>query len=559
MIRRDRGSGVALPHDALDLPDHLETGGIRDWTDYGIWGLLLYDEQPPWFTLIECMHILFYREGTHKENLFEPVTHDAHGKLKHEAVTYRVPLNLGLRHLLFRDLETPRVATHGIPNAQAQWQIFAERTERSASDLGLSFNHLQTVFEDVKSLNDALDLLRSTEVEAYSGRRWTSRHILPLGPDMLFADVREGKSEGKYNADRRFVRRSGEMLYLMLGRACSDLRKDVETLLRQRLLAQNTPWNQLAKLIRGGETTAGSHSEQTVELSTGYLPIPHLPVYNRLAQDWKALLSLSGKPIEDLLDPLMRLSTLHQTIYILNRSQTTRTGGPPDEFPPFVFELAGSARKNAVQRISLGQYGSHMRLPRQGIDAFIDTFSQSDHWTAAIGTSMERRRASQTLKDMFRWENDGGETSGRKAPPSHMLEQFRASALKGSKRSIWATLSNQTKGAGMAIAKRRAGTWYAPNDAVLEALVLANVTDPVELGVFLDDLYERYRIVVGQQQAQRAFGSDAAMSLEQLKINEQRLEHRLRILGFVDRKSDACAFVVNPYYERGDEARAEAG
>ena len=554
MIRRNRGNGVALPHNALDLPDHLETGSIRDWTDYGIWGLLLFDEQPPWFTLIECMHILFYRESTKLPNLFEPLSEDIHGERRHESVTYRVPLNLGLRYLLFRDLETFRVATHGNPDTQAQWQSFAERTEAGASELGLSFNHLQKMFDDVKSLNDALYLLRSTEVEAFSGKRWTSRHILPLGPDMLFADVREGK----YRADRRFVRRSGEMLYLMLGRSRTDLRNDVERLLRRRLLAQDTPWNQLAKLIRGAGSTVGSPREQTVELSTGYLPIPTLPVYDRLAEDWKAVLSLSGKPIEDLLDPLMRLSTLHQIIYILNRAQTTKAGGLTDEFPAFVFELAGSARKNPVQRISMRQYGSHLMLPRQAIDAFIDAFAQSDHWKAGLGTTMERVNATRTLKEMFLWESDARDSAGRNDPPDDTLASFRATALKGSKHSIWATFLSQTKGAGLVLSKRRAGTWYAPNDAVLEALVLANVTEPIELGVFLWRLYDRYRIVIGQEQAQRAFGSDATMSLEQLKINEQRLEHRLRILGFVDRKSDACAFVVNPYYEHGDVVRAEA-
>ena len=554
MIRRNRGVGVALPHNALDLPDHLETSSIRDWTDYGIWGLLLYDEQPPWFTLIECMHILFYKEETNQENLFEPVSNVSRGELKHEATTYRVPLNLGLRYLLFRDLETPRVAVHGTPDAQTQWQNLAERIERSAFDLRLSFNHLQEVFEDVKSLNDALELLRSTEVEVFSKKRWTSRHILPLGPDMLFADVREGT----FKADRRFIRRSGEMLYLMLGRARSELRNSVEVLLKQRLLALDTPWNQLARLIRGAGRGVGSGSEPTVELTTGYLPIPWLPVYDRLAEDWNALLSLSGKPIEDLLDPLMRLSTLHQIIYILDRAQTTKIGCGPDKFPPFVFELAGSARKNPVQRISLGQYGSHLMLPRQAIDAFIDVFAQSDHWNAAIGTSMERSHATKALKEMFLWESDERRSARQNHFPDDTLDRFRASALKGSKRSIWATFSNQAKGAGMAVAKRGAGTWYAPNDAILEALVLANVTEPTELGLFLDRLYDRYRIVVGQEQAQRAFGSNAAISLEQLKVNEQRLEHRLRILGFVDRKSDACAFVVNPYYEGESEAKVEA-
>ena len=255
----------------------------------------------------------------------------------------------------------------------------------------------------------------------------------------------------------------------MLSRARTELRKSVEVLLRGRLLEQETPWNQLARLIWGVGSEGGAKGEpQPAQLSTGYLPIPWLPVYDRLAEDWKALLSLSGKPIEDLLDPLMRLSALHQIIYILDRAQTTKTGSRPDEFPPFVFELAGSARKNPVQRISAGQYGTHVMLSRQAIDAFIDAFAESEHWKAQLGTTMERRNATDTLKDMFLWKRDEDERAGRNDAPEAILETFRLSALKDSKHTIWATLSSQTKGAGIALAKRRAGTWYAPNDAFLE-------------------------------------------------------------------------------------------
>ena len=384
--------------------------------------------------------------------------------------------------------------------------------------------------------------------------RQTPRHILPLGPDMLFADVRERTLK----ADRRFVRRSGEMLYLMLGRSKANLRKSVQEQLRRRLLTKETAWNEFARLIRGSGRNGDSASEQTVELSTGYLPIARLPVYNRLAEDWIALLSLIGKPIEDLLDPLMRISALHQIIYILDRAQTTKTGGGADEFPPFVFELAGSARKNPVQRFSVRQYGSHLMMPRQAIDAFIDAFAQSDHWKSGLGTTMERVTAANALKDLFRWNSADGKGKDQVSPPDVILEHFRSSALKGSKHSIWATFSNLSKGAGLVLSRRRAGTWYAPNDAFLEALVLANVRGPVELGVFLGRLYDRYRIVIGQEQAQRAFGPDREMSLDQLKVNEQRLEQRLRVLGFVDRKSDACAFIVNPYYEHSEAERAEA-
>lgn len=557
MIRRDHERGVALPKDALDLPPHIKMDSIRDWTDYGIWGLLLYDEQPPWFTLIECMHILFDRYLSNSEQLFVTPTI---GKGEHERVTYKVPLNLGLRHLLFRDLETATVVANGAPDPSAEWRHFHCVTRESAGDLGLSFKHLDRAFDDLKSLSDSLDLLRSTEVAASSARRWTSRHILPLGPNMLFADVKDqGIRDGKYPADRRFVRRSGEILYLMLGRARpSELCHEVANLLRKRLLDLDTPWNRIASLIRGAGSTTGSAGEKTVELSTGYLPIRVLPVYDRVAQDWEALLSLHRKPIEDLLDPLMRLSTLHQIIYILDRAHTTKTGDSCDNFPPFVFDLAMSARKNPVQRISLRQYSSHQMLPRHAIDAFVDAFEQSEHWKSIPNTEIGLGKAKKILQEMFLWKDSKKENSGDIESPAKILERFRESALKGTKHSIWSTLSYQTKAIGMAMAKPGAGTWYAPNDALLEALVLANVRDPMELGVFLGRLYDRYRIVVGQQQAQTAFGSNAEMSLEQLKVNEQRLEHRLRILGFVDRKSDACAFVVNPYFESGSEATAES-
>ena len=128
--------GVGLPHDALDVPEGLIHPRISDWTDYGIWGLLLYDDQPPWFTLIECIHILFHRHGTNEKNLFEPLPRDMDGNPRHESVTYRVPVNLGLRHLLFRDLDTVRVATLGSPHARAQWQSFFERTKSSETELG---------------------------------------------------------------------------------------------------------------------------------------------------------------------------------------------------------------------------------------------------------------------------------------------------------------------------------------------------------------------------------------------------------------------------------------
>ena len=57
MIRKDPHHGVALFEGSLDLP--LDLRLPSNWIEFGIWGLMVFDSQPPWFTLIECMHIFF--------------------------------------------------------------------------------------------------------------------------------------------------------------------------------------------------------------------------------------------------------------------------------------------------------------------------------------------------------------------------------------------------------------------------------------------------------------------------------------------------------------------
>ena len=539
MIRRDTRHGFALPDGALDLPEDLKVNQFKEWTDYGIWGLLLFDEQPPWFAFIECIQILFHRQKTNPEQLFNPPSMNFKGELEHEFVNYQVPLNWKLRHLLFRDLETIHHGVQSSLSSNEQWIRLIEQMNNSSN---LDFTYLRHNFEDVASLSRALDLLRSTEVEAHSSKRWTSRHLLPLGPAMLFADVREKNK----NADRHFMRRTGEMLYLMLGRSNLNYRNELGELLKQRLLTKDMIWNQLARLVQMPKDNSVSNEEGYVSLSTGYLPFPHLPIYDELARDWISLLSLGHIQTENLMDSIMRLSSLHLVIYMIYRAQAT-TGFPGEDYPPFVFDISCSARKNPVKRIALGQYYSHIRKPREAIDAYIDTFAESTHWKNATEAILQTHKAAQVLEEMFRWNER--ELLSDDTTAEEYLAKFRDRALATSKHSIWSAITTHTRRTGMVMVRRGVGTWYAPNDAFLEALVLANVKEPIDIGEFLRHLYRRYRIVIGQEQALEAFKSEP-LSLEKLKNNEHRLEERLRILGYIDRKSDACAFVVNPFYRQ---------
>ena len=87
---------------------------------------------------------------------------------------------------------------------------------------------------------------------------------------------------------------------------------------------------------------------------------------------------------------------------------------------------------------------------------------------------------------------------------------------------------------------------YAPTDALIKTLLLANVPARIELSEFLSKLYERYGIIFGDREAEQAL-PPGTFDEKRFRDNTQRLEHRLSSLGMLRRLSDACAYVENPH------------
>ena len=102
------------------------------------------------------------------------------------------------------------------------------------------------------------------------------------------------------------------------------------------------------------------------------------------------------------------------------------------------------------------------------------------------------------------------------------------------------------------MARRGSGRWYAASDGFLEALVLANVTAPVEFESFLDLIWRRYGFVVGTEAARVEYPQG---NYEHFKTNQRLFEDRLRILGLSKRLSDDCGFVINPFHRQDGDAR----
>jgi hypothetical protein len=540
-------SELWLSRDALPVPDNQRVHALTVWCDPAIWGLALYDDQTPWFTLIECLHLLTYR---HREGyVLFPGLGGTPEAPQHERQSYRMKLNTNLRHLLFRDQEAARVASREGANNEVLWQRWLETTKHDFREL--DFGYLQTAFSnDFLQFAESLELLRSAAVEQFIDKRWTSRHLQPVGEAMLFPDVK--MAEGNFHLDRRFFQRTGELLYLMLNR--SRRRDELGELVARRLLGVNGPWNRIARRLQGPDANITGDDTGWIDANTiGYLPVPHLPRYDELAQDWASILRQGAIPLEDALEFLMRLSGLHQVIYIVERGNAV---AGREGVLPFVLEMSGSARNNSIQTLSSDRYKAHKSLPPLAVDAFVGTFEATVDWRSVGAAPMNGTTAAKLLERRFAWAARKSPSVSAHPAPREQL-QAMIDAAKTRNHDIGSTFTSHAKKIGLLTARRGAGTWYSPSDGLLEALVLANVTSAMELSQFLLLLRRRYHVVVGPEEARTASG-ELPVPFDALRENERRLEERLSVLGFINRKSDDCAFVVNPFAAGREATRRPA-
>lgn len=521
---------LLLTRGALRIPKGQRLSSIRIWCEYAIWGLLFYDNQSPWMTMIEALQLAYDADAS-DAGLLPGLTAGV-GGLEHETTTFSVPLNDNLRYLLFIDDDISEIAAtsgDGDDAMFAKW--FAKLGKRNHA---LRFKYLEEAFDDFGELSRAVELMRTAEIETHASKRPTSRHLIPLGHSLLFADTDENG-----NVDRRFLRRTGEILYLMLNR-CRD-RDRVRELLKSRLLDRDNPWERL------GCRLAGVDEAPPAAGPIGYLPMPNHLAYDRLGEDWKAILELESIPVENLLEPLARLSAMDQLLYVVERSADVIGDGR--KIAPFLLDFGGRGGSAALREESSLQYNRHRHMVDEAIENFVDGFLETTEWLEMLERPTARKEAVELIARRFRFRPDLNTTSDQYPDPDEQIAELRQEALSRKGHTIATFFVAHARKAGLLTARQGAGTWYAPTDQFLEALVLANVTVPLEFDDFLDRLYRRYRIVAGRSAALAAYGQ-SPLPLQVLMQNEERLEERLRVLGFLERKSDACAFVINPFHRK---------
>lgn len=500
---------------------------VSVWAEEAVFGHRLWYRQTPWLLFLEFLNVAeaFHRQG----KLFAPAEA---GDLHPYSLRYR----MALRNVLFNNDHLARFADPQLNDADAWDGWITEMAREADGDGGVDFGFLRSAFPTFRDFVDLVTLVRQTTLEASTNRRWSSRFVFPFGVDALFSDaiVKTGQPGRDFNN----FGRTGEILYMMLSRA------DQVHLLKthfEEFFDASRPKNKLVARLNGPRD---SQADQAQAGET-FLPYRRHPTFNRLAEDWLKVLEL-GLPEQDAYAHLVPLGALHILLYQLETAAALAN----QERPSLVCEMI-TPRREFVRQRAVASFQGNDALSRIALEAYIQRFLESPAWcdnVLAAGLSEAERlnRAEEMLAAHFSYE----ERRPRPQTLSELLNTFRDDVDTHHASSCGQV--HQAYGRHIGLVSRR-GTnrhRYAPTDSLLKTLVVTRVPRRVELQKFLQDLYRHYGLVFGPAEAQAALPA-RVFDQATFERNKERLEARLGSMGLLNRLSDGCAYVENPFGPRG--------
>lgn len=511
----------------LPKPKSLDEQGIRGpdmWIDEAIWGHRLYDEQTPWLAFLEFLNVL-RSEHADGRALREPRGPNT--------LEYRPRRYLYLRNILFNN---PRLQAflHDIPDDETRWTEWGDYMSRSADGLRgqRSFHFIRNRFSSFEEFALVVQLLRTTAIEGQSNKRWSSKFVFPYGPAALYEDLNV-KPQSVTN-DRRFFGRVGELVYLMLCR--SGRSEELLEALAPLVLNEKSRWNRLVEAFTPDET------EDVSPRANAYLPYLSLPSFAHFADDWLALMHCR-MPGYDAVPHLVVILGLHVLLYKLRCAQFWASADAPVQL---VLEII-APRRTTIRDLATETYVGNNLRSREAIDAYLrDVVDQSSEWATALCKSDAFGEAYRVLRAKVAWpdadmdEYDGPET------PDGLRSTLQAAVHRRHAAHVANVHSRYASEIGLASRRGTRRVRYAPNDQILQSLVLANVERRMEFQQFLAILHDRYGFIIGHRQA-GLFIAQAQSDQKSFEDNARRLELRLSSLGLLRRLSDACAYIENPY------------
>lgn len=489
------------------------------WIDEAIWGHRLYDEQTPWLTFLEFMTVLLaeHRAG-------RPLLEDTLNSL-----SYHPQLQLRLRNLVFNNPHIMTVLAEDRTDEMA-WTIWLAKMAETAGGLDTTdFSYLRDRFESFRDFAAVIGFLQGSAIEGSSNKRWSSKFVFPFGPNALYEDANVNPRGGVSN-DRRFFARSGELLYLMLCR--SGVADQLRGQLVSRFLENPAPYDSMARALQNEPQFSKS------ERGGAYLPCSSHPIFDRLAEDWLAILSLPI-PAYDAIPHLVAMTGLNLVLYQLERAREVLDGAPVH----LVCEIV-APRKSVVRDLSADSYQRNNGLPQQAVERFVRQIAETPQWASAVDSDDPVLNAADILKKAYGWPDTDDEDI---APdPAALVNQLADRAIGRHKQHFGKIHMTWARAIGLSSRRSSRRVRYAPTDRLLKTLVVCCVQKRLEFRDFLTLLHDRYGIVIGDTQA-RAFIASGDADQEDFSDNADRLEERLASLGLLKRLSDSCAYVENPF------------
>ena len=489
--------------------------------DEKIWGHRLYDEQLPHLIILEFLGIL----AAHQENPLTEVD---------SKVTYTPQRQLRLRGILFNNPYINTIASYTNKSEEKKWQEWFEEYQKGAY-AEEDMTYLKNVFNSFDEFARVVELLRSSSFEINSNKRWSSKFVFPFGPDALYEDLRIDKTESN---DRRFFARTGEILYLML---CRAQRKDeLGKLLVQRLLDPKMPLNLLVKAIQGDKQKA----KLPKEISSLQLPVDLHDRFDQLSRDWIHILK-QDIPAYDVILYLMFSAGLNMLLYFLERSKDVLRDDKPVRI---VCEII-SKHRTKIRMISADDYQYNQNLSLRSIATEIENIQEEEEWISASESPYPEAEYTRLMQKKFKWPS--AEEENFDWSSEMLIQKFTNKAEIRHKQHLAKVHSAWSKAIGLSSRRLSRRMRYAPNDHFLKSLVITVVNKRMPFDDFLEVIWNRYGLVIGEAQGQELITNNQ-VDQEAFSKNSEFLADRLLSLGLLRQLSDGCAFVENPFSIQGD-------
>lgn len=492
----------------------------NSWIAEAIWGHRI-ERQPTHGLLLEflCMADGMRRQGK---------------LLNHEpGYTSHTPyLSTQLRNILFNNPTIEEIAKECGNDDEAwdRWFTVMKEVAVSKQSTLLDFSYLRGRFDSFHAFVEIVILLRNITLDSGSDRGWTNKRIYPIGPAALYDE-----RDKKFNSTRNFFTRTGELAYLMISRASKDLRKEIAKKLIQ-IFDPSAPKNLLLLRLMSGEAP-----DTGEEKSDTYLPHLKHPAFERMAEDIQALLQI-GLPGADAFYHMGPLLAFHVLLYQLETANVVigRTG-----LPDIVCEIL-APKTNLVRRASVSSLRDNESLGVRALEQYVEQRVAADEelQDALKNTDLDDAAKCEVLRsrlvDLFSLKNE---------PQGYTVEdifrEFLRSAKTGYEKAVGDATRSLGDQCGLRSSQKTNHYRYSPSDQFLRNLVYVMVQDPVKDSEFLMKIYQRYRLVIGAEEAQHAVREDI-YDRPEFEKNNERLLRRLIAMGLARRMSDSFTYIINP-------------